>query len=393
MNKIGSATLIVIALLAIIFVMNGIAAKTDYVNNDFLVFWLAGQSNWTQIDPYNSANWLAARTQAGATTMPEPEFLYPLPLAVLLAPLGLLPIRQAFILWGVLSTVITFLSILILFRTNKKETSQNYLLYALIIFTPLFPPLLLTLYLGQFSAFLLLFATLAVYFWQQEKDIWGGFFIAFFTLKPSIGLPLLVLTSLWLWKKKTRAFTGMILSALLLLVLGLLQDSHWVTRFLSIVSNKADNTFGYSATLWGISGLICQFKREPTIYLGIIVIVLFSLLNIRLFHKQKKENIPLKFGIILTSSLLFAPYLWPYDQLLLLIPITLSLLALLKNNISLLKLILTFIGISFAAIALGATANYLGHQHENLYAFLSLLVWGINIWTLNWIEKPRRPQP
>lgn len=383
MKKIGVAILILLLLIGIFITIQKIAAVTDYINNDFLVFWLAGHANWANFDPYTSADWLAARHQFGAETMPEPEFLYPLPLAVLLAPLGFLPIHQAFIIWGFLSALLIILSIGILFQSKKTHSNINYLVFPFILFTPLFPPVLLTLFLGQLSAFLLLLASLATYFWQKEKFFWGGFFIAFFTLKPSIGLPLLAFTSLWLlYKRHFRAFGGMLTSSFLLLFIGLLRDPHWVSRFLTISGNKMDNTFGYSPTIWGISGLACHFETGCTVGFGIMEVILVIALTLWIFSKLKSTSLAQEFGIILVLSLLTAPYLWPYDQLLLLIPIILSLIALLEQNASPLRLILIFLGISFFAIGLGATANLLGHQHENLYAYLSLLVWGISIWGL-----------
>jgi len=394
MKKIGFVILIVLIMIGIFNIMQEIASRADYINNDFLVFWLAGHANWADIDPYSSTDWLAARAEFGAETMPEPEFLYPLPLSVLLAPLGLFSIHQAFIVWGTLSVALTIFSIIIILHVGKEHPHAKYIALPIVLLTPLFPPLLLTLNLGQFSAFLLFFATLAAYFWDKGKNFWGGFFIAFFTIKPNIGAPLLLLTSIWLLSRKKRhAFIGILTSSLLLLAIGLLRDLHWVSRFLSIIGNKASNTFGYSPTLWGISGFACQFTRDCTIFFGATSIVLFALLSIWVLYKNKAKKSTLEFGIILTLSLLFAPYLWPYDQLLLLIPTLLSLLALFHRNVSPIKLLFGFIGIAFIAIFLGATANYLGHQHENLYVFLSLLVFGISIWVLNTTDAPYRAQP
>lgn len=394
MKKAAILLLIIFAISGIIFAVDRIATQADYINNDFLVFWMAGASNWEGIDPYSATEWLAARERYGAITMPEPEFLYPLPLAILLAPIGLFPVRQAFVIWGVVSIGLVILSIKLLFSIDTKNDQVNYLAYPLILFSPLFPPILLTLYLGQFSAFLFLFATLGIYFLAQKKDFWGGFFLAFFALKPNIGAPLLFLISLWLWaRKKTRAFVGIFSSGMLLLIVGLLKDPNWILRFLSIIRHKADNTFGYSPTLWGLSGLFCQFERSCTILFGAISVFIFAILNIWLLRKNKDSKTPLEFGILLTISLLFAPYLWPYDQLLLLIPIIFALLTLLQRNTSPFKLLLIFLGISFFAITLGATANYLGHQHENLYVFLSLLVWMLSIWIFNLKDLPHRPRP
>lgn len=374
---------ILLLLGGIILAMQKITAETDYANKDFLVFWLAGHANWADIDPYSSADWIAARYQFGAKSVPEPEFLYPLPLSVLLAPLGLLPLREAYFLWGVLSAILILVSLFLLYQVKRDEPKIAYLLIPFLFFAPLYPPLLLTLYLGQLSAFLLLLAALATYFWHKENFFWGGFFIAFFTLKPSIGLTLLLFTALWLlYKKQLRAFGGMFTASLLLLGIGLLRDPHWVSRFLTISNNKMDNTFGYSPTIWGISGMACQFQTNCTVTFGFVGFFLISALTIWLFLRWKAHAPALEFSVILALGLLSAPYLWPYDQLLLLIPLFLSLAALLNDDVSPIKILLIYLGVIFFSIGLGATANQLGHQHENLYAYLSLFVWGFSLWAL-----------
>ncbi len=382
-KKIQLALAILLLLSGIICAMQKITASSDYANRDFLVFWLAGHANWSNLDPYTSADWIAARYRFGAETVPEPEFLYPLPLSVLLAPLGLLPLREAFFFWGVLSAILIFLSLYILILIKKNTPKIHYLAIPFLLFAPLYPPFLLTIYLGQLSAFLLFLASLATYFWHKNNLFWGGFFIAFFSLKPSIGLSLFLFTFLWLLhKKQYRAFIGIFTASFLLLGIGLLQDPHWVGRFLTISNNKMNQTFGYSPTLWGISGMACHFRTNCTVLFGTIGIIAVSALTLRLYLRKRPQNPALEFSVILALSLLTVPYLWPYDQLLLLIPLYFSLATLLRAQKSPVISLLAYLGVIFFAIGLGATANRLGHQHENLYAYLSLLVWGFSLWAL-----------
>ncbi|MBC8334596.1 MAG: DUF2029 domain-containing protein [Anaerolineales bacterium] len=390
-KKIWGGILVILIIISLFIAAQSIATKADYINNDFLVFWLAGYSNWVDIDPYNASDWINARIQFGSENIPEPEFLYPLPLAVFLAPLGLLNLHQAFTMWVFLSACLIIISISIILRFGKTHPQIIYLAIPFLLFSPLFPPTLITLFLGQLSAVLLLFASLAIYFWQQRKWFWGGFFIAFFTLKPSIGLPLLALTTLWLLNKKQfKAISGIISASLLLLIIGLIKDPLWISKYLAIGSNKISNTFGFSPTIWGISGLSCDFDTSCTIIFGLIGILTFLAINIWLLFKWKDASLSLEYGQILIVSLLSAPYLWPYDQLLLLIPIFLGLITLIHQGFSPIKTILIFILISFFAIGLGLTANILEHPHENLYVLLSIIVWGMNTWILYRVNIEKR---
>src|SRR5215831_2991187 len=58
-------------------------------NTDFYTFWLAARMNWTGQNPYAAADWLAASRADHVPWIPNPIFPYPLPLATLLAPVGL----------------------------------------------------------------------------------------------------------------------------------------------------------------------------------------------------------------------------------------------------------------------------------------------------------------
>ena len=68
MKKIWVGLLIVFLLIGIVNAMQKIASTADYINNDFLVFWLAGHSNQAGFDPYTSTDWVNARIQFGAET-------------------------------------------------------------------------------------------------------------------------------------------------------------------------------------------------------------------------------------------------------------------------------------------------------------------------------------
>ena len=82
----------------------------SYADSDFFSFWYAGHSVLTGNDPYNESYWVNERSQFGAVWVSDATFLYPLPLAVLLVPLGLFPLLWAYTLWVALSLVLALLS-------------------------------------------------------------------------------------------------------------------------------------------------------------------------------------------------------------------------------------------------------------------------------------------
>ncbi|MGA7607447.1 MAG: hypothetical protein WCA79_16135, partial [Anaerolineales bacterium] len=89
--KIAGMILAVI-LLGVIFYLKAMQnyIHQDYTNANFFFFWLAGRMMWTGQNPYNATQWLAGHDAYGATWKPNQIFPYPLPLAFLMAPLGLI---------------------------------------------------------------------------------------------------------------------------------------------------------------------------------------------------------------------------------------------------------------------------------------------------------------
>ena len=65
-----------------------IVGSMDYHHNDndFFTFWLAGHLVTQGGSPYDTAQWLAGYQQFEIGFIPNPAFLYPLQLALLLAP-------------------------------------------------------------------------------------------------------------------------------------------------------------------------------------------------------------------------------------------------------------------------------------------------------------------
>lgn len=368
----------------------------EYQNSDFFQFWLGSRSVWDGSDPYNSAEWVKDHQEFGTDRIAAPTFLYPLPLAILLAPLGALPLKTAFIAWTFLSEALILISTLLLLRAKNFKQSKHLLL-PIILANIIFRPTTTTLLGGQFSALFLFFATIAAILWYKEKWFWGGAVLAFLTLKPSLGFPLLLIVAPWLLaRKKTPAFAGMALTGFLFLVIGLIKDPFWIPKYINILNTKLGNEFGNSPTIWGFSAMVCGFEKGCTAWLGSSVLIIFLLLNIWLFSKWRFSSPILALGHLISISLLSTFYLWPYDHLLLTIPIVFTMVILLLKGTSYLKVSLIFLIISLASVLIRVATILIHLEKETIYGLLPLLVWGLTTWVLinsrNRITPPR-PQP
>ncbi len=176
---------------------------------------------------------------------------------------------------------------------------------------------------------------------------------------------------------------------LVLFFIGMLVNPHWLVDYGSILVNKQSLTFGYTPTIWGLVAFLVRFDMGKAIIVGGIVSIFF--ISIFIYSIAKEESLaPIcVFSICTPIALLSTAYLWPYDQLLLVIPIVACMVLLKTLHFPYLSGPLTFIAIDIVGYTLfGISINL---QMENLNAILSLVVLG-TLGVLIWLSK-RQTEP
>lgn len=300
--------------------------KSDIdIPNDFFTFWLASRMVYRGDDPYDSSQWIKGHEEFQANFIANDTFLYPIPLAILL-PIGFLPVKSAFVAWGILSFVMIVVSIILLIKANARKLSISILLPVL-VGVLLFRGTILSLMFGQIATLLLLIIAAAAWMWSRRYWFLGGVMISLVLLKPSIGVPFisLVVVGLLLMRRWLGPL-GIICGSFALLSIGFLYDPSWVADYLSIIFKKGSHNLGYSPTLWGLAGTACNHKNTCTLQVGgILTIFLFTYL-IFIAVKKRSQFTPLgTIALGITASILITPYLWAYDHILCLIsPIMIS---------------------------------------------------------------------
>jgi hypothetical protein len=371
----GLALLGIICFAIAIKIVNSI----DYHNNDFFTFWLAGHMVTQGGDPYSSMQWVAGHHAYGVTWIPNQAYVYPLPLSLLFAPLGLLSLYQAYIVWVALSILMIVAALGLLL---KAKAGLGYILFPLITGIIFFRPTILTLFNGQISSWLLLLLAVSVYFWEKGNWNWGSLVLAFLILKPNLGAPLLLLLGLWLlFQKRYKSILVMLLMGMILLAIGFLQNPHWVSAYWSIGNTKLSETFGGSPTVWGLGALISHNNSIFTLLIGGLA-SLFILLGF--FRAVLRSRVPLGplavVALTVTVTLLITPYTWTYDQLLLLIPITAVTLAMNQDAVRLPLTTAFILGIDVLIVILLLFDTIL--QVEILNVVIPAVVFGMCLWWL-----------
>ena len=193
---------------------------------------------WTGQDPYFTNDWIQGHNQFAATWISDPRFLYPIPLALMFAPLGLLPLYYAFIVWiFLLESMISFsaFSLINLGENPKKKQFIVPVLVSIVIFRPAFIAVLN----GQISGLLLLIMAAVTLLWNKERWLSGGLLLTLVALKPNIGIPIIAFISVWLLlNKKINALTGIAVSGFVLFLIGIAIKPNWIAEYLSIGSDK-----------------------------------------------------------------------------------------------------------------------------------------------------------
>lgn len=295
---------------------------TDIPNSNFFKIWLAGNMILTGADPYSPADWLNGHLAFHSSWVPEKAFLYPLPLAYILSPLGLFPPAQAYTIWAFLSMLACVGAIFIL--VNQWEQPKLKLFAFLFIITIFFfAPMLETVGKGTIGALLLLAIAFACELLRREKSFFGGIVFSILLLKPQLGVPILAGIGLWmLFRRDWHGLSGVAAGTAILFIIGEVGDLLWVTKFLAVSQQKFGLAFGSQPTVFSMAGLVCANGPVCTLGLGsLLSLALGSCMARILFLKAGELSVVEAFSLAAPVGMLVTPYLWSYDHILLIIPL------------------------------------------------------------------------
>lgn len=366
-----------------LFIAQTIVSSIAYEESDFFSFWLAGRMTLTHEDPYAADLWISQHHVYRAEWISDSTFLYPLPLALFFTPWGAMPLYHAYILWVWLSQVMLVICaaiLLSLFGANRRKYILPLAMGILV-----FRPIISLLLNGQIGAFLLLAIVTASLLLEREQWILGGAVLSLTLLKPNLGVLLLALSGgYFLIRGHYRALVGMALASAGMFAAAFLYDSHWVWKYLTVMQTKGTQTFGFSPTIWGLSAYISGFNLQKTIWLGGIVTALLLTIYLVMIYRWKNISPLAGVGFATALTALLTPYLWTYDQIILILPIVI-LMAILKD--SYLQSALIFIAVDAAGMGLLWVSAQ--SRMENINGLLPLLITALYVAVL----YMRRPVP
>jgi hypothetical protein len=97
---------------------------------------------------------------------------------------------------------------------------------------------------------------------------------------------------------------------------------HWLEGSLAVGDTKLFNTFGYHPNLWGLAGMLCQHELACTLTAGGLFVLLLLGVAVLAYARLSCRDEPIvALGVIFPLALMSTPYMWAYDQILLIVPI------------------------------------------------------------------------
>ena len=305
-----------------IFLRTQMSKTFDYQNSNFAFFWLSGRMILEGESPYNETQYLAGHDTYGIKWRPNNIFPYPLPLALIFIPFGLISLAKAYVLWQIVSLVSIVLIIFILLN-HWKDSAQRRLLLPIFAFMFFFGPLYLTLFTGSIGAIAALVILGAILLFEKDRSLLAGVVLSLTILKPPQGLPILLLAGIWfLARRDWKAIFGVTIGGVSLLFIGMIQDPLWAIKFLGASQAVMDRTQGVHSNVWAFSYLACGGTSPcSTLLGGTLGLVLLGLGGFFLWQHQAKVTAWEAFNIIIPIAFVSTIYLWAYDQLTYIIPI------------------------------------------------------------------------
>jgi hypothetical protein len=365
----------------------------DFQSSNFTFFWLSGRMLLEGENPYDETQYLAGHETHGIKWQPNKIFPYPLPLAILCIPLGLLSLPTAYITWQAITLLIIAWTIYALLARWQSSAHSRLLIpvFAAMFF---FGPAYLTLHTGSVGALALLAITGSILLLEKDKSLSAGMLLSLTMLKPPQGLTILLLAGIWfLARRNWKAIYGIVLGGILLLVIGMIQDPLWLVKFRGASEAVMDRTQGVHSNIWAFAHLACGGTSPCWLLLGgIFSTLLIGVGGFLLWRYQSKLTDWQAFNLIIPIGFLATIYLWAYDQLPYLIPIVWVIGTLVKKFKSYIQAFIFLVAlelISFFALVKQAETT------KDLWSLgTTLFVLGAVVWlTLRPISTVNRDTP
>lgn len=329
MNQIRSAIRLYfwIVLVAIICWLGYLLSQTNLYNSDFRVFYSSGYILRTQPQSLYSQELQSSIQQQffphADTAFYTLSFINPPYLALVFAPLSLLPAQLAFYVWVGCNTLVLIGCVYLL----KLNLSFQSPFLQLLITVTCFVPVFVAFKNGQTSLFTLFLLLLIDYQLKKKKRVLAGFLTSLLWYKPQIAV---FLSLYWILQQKSRYLLGVVFGGIALLVISILllglNNPSFVSTFLGYVFTSSPEHSKEAMISW--QGFFWQLHHYlPTLSPSHLTVLAtgLTLLIVGVWAYRKKLHLypsDQVLAFLLPLILLCGIHVHVHDAVLLLIPLS-----------------------------------------------------------------------
>ena len=316
---LGWAAIGALVVLALIVV----AGQNGMYNRDWFTFWGGGRGVLQSANIYNSTTWATITRENGSTWFPNPIFIFAPPTAILFAPFAALRVDVAAFVWTFCSALFIVLAVIILARELRWQRAKSLapLLSLGLLF---FLPVLLTLLMGQISALVLVLVVSAAVLWDRGAWFAGGLLLGLAIVKPQPVAFLLPMLALWtIWHQRWRALGGLLLSFALSALATFALFPNFLSEWQGAMLSKVGGVSARMPTVWGITADLLGATLLATLSAVTLILVVVAI-GVWLIARWRARVLELT-SALLIGSVIVSPYLWNYDQVVLIAPLVVAL--------------------------------------------------------------------
>ena len=306
--------LVFISLLLATFLLLNQSQTLDFGRIDLSQYWSASKVFFEGGNPYDPAQLEVFQNKIpghdSLIRMWNPPFIF-----ALIAPFSFFGFESLVSVWLFVSLLLVFLS----FVFSYKSLSTSFLrieldyIYALAVAFS-FPSIYQALFFGQITPILAVSISGFIFFFSLKFGFLAGLFLSMSFIKPHLLMPIY----LWLAYSRLRGnsksiFLGFLLGLITLGALPLFINANIYQFYFEALKSPPIyfKNAALGSLLQGLTGI-------HTAYIRFLPSLMFLLTFVVYLLKFKKNFLNLKeIILILPLSMLFAPYSWGYDWLLL----------------------------------------------------------------------------
>ena len=328
--------------------------RSNVFGGDFSQFWAGARVFVTGGDPYDPVTWPGRVRELGGQDAVTPVLVYPPWVLFVIAPLGLLELELAATIWIAATLVFAAagLSLLLVQTAPRLPLAHTTIAFALVGSQPG----IVAFYSGQWSFFLVGTLALLSVFLRRRRQSLAALCGVAMLIKPQLFLlagPTLLRIAIV--RRQRRLIAGLVLLAAVAAVASAILFPRWWEPWSSVAAGRGGNIRAAS-----LPNAMRDVFGDPGLVAAIALVA--GLIGLAFAFSPASDA---AWPVWLTVSVNAAPYVFVYDQVILLVPLALAAGILARDRPGR-SLLVTSLGVG--ALVVGGTLLHAfpGVEHQTL---------------------------